>query len=220
MKPEFIWCSDHPGLLEFGAVNLLGIEPTAATVAARWPWWLRDFEDHMRDPPQAIVPFTVPAGRDLVVRYLAEGERCPGIEVEPGVWSGCDPSRRNPKADPDCPTCLDEGYTRKPHDCAWARDLDEGKPLAECLRLVTAGEQPLKGVLGPWSLEGTMWRRKGKTRGWSEVRTKAHPDRYGWVVCSADGSDPMTGHETGEEGKRLADEAARANGLWLLESTP
>lgn len=115
-EPATIRVDEVPGLASFMGDYFASHLPGLA--------WLRVFEDevdgHAFESTRMVVPLTVPAGRDLLVRWLLEGERC------------C-------TRPPGCTECDGSGYTRKPvPHAAEFRDIPEA--LAENVRLVARGE--------------------------------------------------------------------------------
>jgi hypothetical protein len=126
---DYILCDDVDGLKAF-AEHYLAL-PEHEDDDRWWhlpsgsPFWVPS-----TGPLRAMVP-GIPVrtrlGRDLLMRWLAEGEQC------------C-------TRPPGCTECDGNGYIRKPHDVGWARDIPEA--LAENVRRVARGEEPLRGVLG------------------------------------------------------------------------
>lgn len=68
---------------------------------------------------------------DSIARLQAIGrEPCPGVEVAPGAWSGCDAETTG---EADCPTCGDpepEQYTATLRVTLWADDADDAHAAA------------------------------------------------------------------------------------------
>lgn len=158
--------------------------------------WFREEAGYPEQGEWCALPLATPMARDLAVRYTAS----------------------------------------KGHDCSWALDIPEA--LAECCRRVGRGEEPLIGALGAW-VEGSTHDGWTIRTGWDapermlyRVPKVASSDQgrlfIEYQACRVTGQGWRVGEfgkfalkythgdETGDEGKRLADEAARAAGWWLL----
>jgi len=54
----------------------------------------------------------------MTARETSLRDTCPGIEIEPGVFSGCS-AKESPDSHNDCPICGDESLSRCHQNLGW-----------------------------------------------------------------------------------------------------
>ena len=156
-----------------------------------------------------VLPLSVPAARDALVRWFAAGDPC--VRCEMNTCGG------HPDAPKDC-----DGWFRQPADLSWARDIPGA--LAKSLRLVLKGKLLLRGVLGEWEefplseKHRQLWHRERVSgeRGqphvmdeWGGIRLGKH----GWMATNG-----QAGPEVLDAGKAAAD--ASVIDMYWLEGGP
>jgi len=147
-------CEDHEGLREF-ALRYLGVYAMPPT------WTDKETRSWVG------IPLDVPAGRDLIVRWLVEGDFVDDFE---GRHCPC----RTVHRDDECP-CGRVFRHPYPH-CADYRELPE--VLAECVARLKRGEEPPVGVFGPKQTLLNLTYRE-VVSGTEAAVLRYHPHRWG-----------------------------------------
>lgn len=101
------------------------------------------------------------------------------------------------------------------HDCRWTFGRPEA--LRRCVELVARGEEPLRGVFGPWVQDrrGNWTRHRSpemKARHFSPPIVWAPGNTHGWSWGR------LMGPEPGDEAKAIVDAHLREQGYWLADS--